>query len=785
MEISDQLPESQNSPAPPNRPRSEHTLARSQYSEIPASAYAYDPNDEPETGGLIEYGRILRRHKGAWIIFAFAGALLGFLITLPQAALYQARASVEIVGLNDNFLNFKQVNPVAQAGPTPELADIQTQIKILESESLLERVSSKLKGKATPAPAEPGRISAWRKVLNLPEPERGDALDRTLKRVAKSLKVRAAGQTRLIELTVDSTDPQLAANFANTLANEFIEQNLESRWKTTEKTSDWLAHQLDDMRIKLERSEDALQAYARSSGLLFTDEKTSISEEKLRQVQQELSTATSDRIARQSRYEMVQNSPPDALPDVLNDIALRETQAKITDLRSQIAQLSATYTPEYKTVRRAQAQLTTLQAAFDHDRAAILKRIKNEFDEATRKERLLVAAYSAQTAQVTGEGEKSIQYKILKREADSNRQLYDSMLQELKESTIASAMRASNARIVDPARVPNRPYKPDPLQSAGLGLLIGIALGAACIIMRERADRTIQQPGDSTFYLNLPELGIIPSAKFGRRIASGFEPNLLTSSSESLSVEAAIPRNKDRADQVELVTWQRKPSIVAEGFRSTLISILFANEIGSRPKVLVLTSPGPAEGKSTVSSNLGIAIAEVGQRVLLIDADMRRPRQHEIFEMSNERGLSNLLREKTPLNGDKSLGGLIRESEIPGLFLLTSGPGTSAATNLIYGSHMPEVLKYVRDNFDLVLIDTPPMLQIPDARVLGRMADKVIIVIRAGQTSRDAAVAARKRLTEDGTAVLGTILNEWNPKSGPAGYYGYNSYSDRLLGRAL
>jgi polysaccharide biosynthesis transport protein len=774
MEHTNQTPDSQDQFVIANCRKSEHALSRNQYSEIPASAYRYDANEELETGGLIEYWRILRRHKGTWIVFAFIGALVGLLITFPQTQVYQARTSVEIVGLNDNFMNFKQVNPVTQTGASSETSDIQTQIKIIQSESLLERVEAKL-NKGNLSPAAPSGLSAWRKVLNLPEPPAADAQTKALRKIARSLKVQATGQTRILEITVDSASPRLTADFANTLANEFIEQNLESRWKTTEKTSDWLSHQLDDMRIKLERSEDALQAYARSSSLLFTDEKTSVSEEKLRQVQQELSAATGDRIARQSRYEMAQNSPPDALPDVLNDEALRVTQAKITDLRGQIAQLSATYTPEYKSVRRAQAELTILQAAFDHARAAIITRIKNEYEEASRKEKLLATAYGVQTAQVTDEGEKSIKYKILKREADSNRQLYDSMLQELKESTIASAMRASNVRVVDPAKAPTRPYKPNAPKSSGLGLLIGVFLGAAFIVTRERADRTIQQPGDSAFYLNLPELGIIPSNKFENAPRRNTRSRAPASGAESLSQLAIASGNNGRADQVELVTWQRKPSLVAESFRSTLISILFSGENGGSQKVLVVTSAGPAEGKSTVTSNLAIAIAEVGQKVLLIDADMRRPRQHEIFAVNNERGLSSLLREKTALNGDKSLGGLIRETEVPGLFILPSGPGTSAATNLIYGLHMPELLKYARTNFDIVLIDTPPMLQISDARVLGRMADRVIMVIRAGFTTRDAAVAARQRFDEDGTRVLGTILNDWNPKSAPDGYYGYSS----------
>ena len=745
-------------------------LARSQYTEIPASAYPRESSGEAEAGGLIEYWRILRRHKGTWIIFAFVGALLGFLVTLPQTPVYRAHTSVEIVGLNDNFLNFKQVSPVTQTGTTSETSDIQTQIKIFQSDSLLERVQVKLNPGFKPSSETAGRISAWRKVLNLPESTVADPRMLALKIAAKSLKVRAAGQTRIIEVSIDSTDAQLAANFANTLASEFIEQNLESRWKTTEKTSDWLARQLDDMRIKLERSEDALQGYARRSGLLFTDEKTSVSEEKLRQLQQALSNAMGDRIARQSRYEMAQTSPPDALPDVLNDSALRDMQAKITDLRRQIAQLSDTYTPEYKSVRRAQAELATLQAAFDHARSAIITRIKNEYDEAARKEKLLASAYNAQSAAVTGEGEKSIQYKILKREADSNRQLYDSMLQQLKESTIASAMRATNVRVVDAAKIPVRPYTPDPRQSAGLGLLAGIFFGAAVIVMRERADRTIQQPGDSTFYLNLPELGIIPFAKADNAWRQ------ITNAGASLTGAAASPSSEPRpaaAAKVELVTWQRKPSMVAESFRSTLISILFSAENGERPKIFVVTSASPSEGKSTITSNLGIAITEVGQRVLLIDADMRRPRQHEIFGMDNERGLSSVLRERVELNGDRSLGGLIRQSEVPGLSILTSGPGSSAATNLIYGPQMAGLLQYLRDAFDIVLIDTPPMLQISDARVLGRMADKVIMVVRAGHTTRDAAMAARQRFSEDGTKVMGTILNGWNPKSATSGYYGH------------
>jgi capsular exopolysaccharide synthesis family protein len=306
--------------------------------------------------------------------------------------------------------------------------------------------------------------------------------------------------------------------------------------------------------------------------------------------------------------------------------------------------------------------------------------------------------------------------------------------------------------------LPTTPYKPNAKNSASLGSLAGIFIGAAFIIFRERMDRTIQKPGDTNFYLNLPELGIIPSAKIDKE----GHPSLVVSDSSY--------------QMIELVTWRHKPSSIAESFRSTLFSILFAAENSVKPKVLMLTSAGPSEGKSTVASNLAVAISEVGQRILLIDADLRRPRQHEIFKMENESGLSNLLRRRTELNGDISLGGLIRESSIPGLFVLTSGPPASAATNLLYSSYFPEFLNYVRDQFDVVLIDTPPMLQIPDARIVGRSADKVIMVVRAGYTTRDAALAARQRFSEDGTEILGTILNDFDPKSSGSGHHGYYNY---------
>jgi len=342
------------------------------------------------------------------------------------------------------------------------------------------------------------------------------------------------------------------------------------------------------------------------------------------------------------------------------------------------------------------------------------------------------------------------------------------MLQKLKEASIAAALRASNIRVVDPAKTPALPYKPNLVRSAELGLLCGIFLAAAFIIMRERSDRSIQEPGESSFYLGLPELGIIPSNGPRRRVRVVVKPTM-SGKTQSAEVKRTLPLARQRS---ELITWQQKHSLAAEAFRATLVSILFSGENGSRPRVMVVTSTSPAEGKSMLVSNLGIAVAEVNQKVLLIDADLRKPRLHNIFSLKNDRGLIDLLRSK---DATKSLPeGLVQGTDIPDLYVLTSGSTAANTTSLLYSNRMPEILRMLRAEFETIFIDTPPMLQIPDARLLGRMADRVILVVRAGKTTRDATLAARQRFLEDGTPVMGTILNDWNPKRSPNGYYGYS-----------
>ena len=751
----------QRQPAAPNLP------ARPPYMEVPPSMMI----DNQAPGLLLEYWHMLRRRKGTLVLIACLGLLAALFATLPQTPVYQARTTIEIQNLNENFLNMRDVSQTAnEGGSNPAESDLQTQISILQSESVLSQVIAKLDlGKKLAAEKNQGRLSAWRQALHLPQSKPASTVADILPLVARNLKVRVQANTRLVEILYDSTDPLLAAAIANTLTAEFIRQNLDSRWQTTQKTGEWLTAQMEDVRIKLEKSEEQLQAYARAAGLMFTSEKDNVADEKLRQLQQELSRAQADRVIRQSKYELATTASADSLPEVLDDPTLKDYQVKLTDLRRQLAELSSTLTPSHPSVKKIQAQVSTLEAALAQTRANVTHRIQNEFESAQRRERLLAASYDAQARVITEQSARVTHYNILKREVDNNRQLYDSMLQHVKEAGIASALHASNVRVVDPARPPARPYKPSLLLNSMLGLFAGGFLGIAFIVMRSRADRSIQAPGEASLYLDVPELGVIPSADAALSRSFAYYR-------QARGAETKKPEKENLKSPVELVTWQKRPSALADSFRSTLASILYSGENGNRPRVVALTSAGPREGKTTVASNLALAVAEIGRRVLLIDGDLRKPRLHEIFHVSNAWGLSDLLEGTKPPEGLEAMviGTCYRD-----LYLLPAGSVASSISNLLHSPRALELLQRMRQQFDMVIIDTPPMLQMSDARVLGKLADGVILVVRSARTTKETVAAAGQRLAEDGTRVLGTVLNEWDPRNAShAGYgYGYQSYS--------
>lgn len=439
---------------------------------------------------------------------------------------------------------------------------------------------------------------------------------------------------------------------------------------------------------------------------------------------------------------------------MLDDKTLVDYQVKLTDLRRQLAELSASLTPAHPAVKKVQAQVTSLELALETERADVVLRIRNEYQSAQRRENLLAANYASQARLVSEQAAEVAHYNILKSEVDTNRQLYDSMLHNVQEAGMTSALRASNIRVVDSAIPPTRPYKPRIVLNSALGLLAGALFGFVFVVMRERADRSIQAPGEAALSLGVPELGVIPSL-------GAEQSRFFAYHRKGRAINGVELSTNERSREVELVTCQRNLSVLADCFRAAATSILYAGENGDRPRVIVVTSANPAEGKTTVASNLALAFAEFGRPVLLIDGDLRKGRLHEVFQVSNAWGFSDVLAGEKPPEGNAKV---YFETCYVRLYLLPNGSTPTSIAGLLHSPRTLEFLNHMREEFHTVIIDTPPMLQIPDARVLGKVADAVVLVVRSAETTRDQASASAQRLTEDGTRLLGTILNEWDPR---------------------
>jgi capsular exopolysaccharide synthesis family protein len=714
----------------------------------------YTPPQE-DGGGVPAMWQLIRGRRLMILVMALVGAAGGLAISLIQTPIYDASDTIEFQSTRGNE---PAVGAATDGGGFSPESYLQTQVKVLQSTTLRKRVVAKLAKAGFGTYESPDRLAKVRHMFGLPP-----APPAVLKTPPVTTTVRILDNSRLIEIQTSSPDPKYAAAFADALAAEFIDYNMEAVWQSAQKQSDWMTRQLQDLRAKLEQSENQLQTYTKDAGLTFLGQgpEENVDDAQLRQLQKALADAQADRIAKQSAYEIASTTQAESLPQVLDNGRLSEYQTKLADLRRQYAEQSSIYTPAHYKVAQLQAQITDLENTLRRERANIVARIQNDFQAALRRERMLQTAYTTQMQRVTDLSRKAIYYGILKREVDTNRQVYEQLLQKAKQVGIGSVSTPTNIRVVDSAEIPRKPSKPDLLRNAATGLASGLVLAFGFVVAGEYINRSVRAPGESPSHLRVPELGVIPSK------AAVSEQSLLPS---ILPAKSATPGSTTKP-KLELVTWQDRPSLLAEAYRNALTSILAAHAKG-RPKVILITSAGHGEGKSTTVSNLGIALAEINQKVLLIDADLRKPRLHDIFNLPNTWGLSDLLREKSSL-ADCPLEALARKTEIDHLYVLPSGPGTVSITNLLYSTRMADLVKRVRLDFDITIIDTPPMSYLSDARVLGQLADAAILVIRAARTTRDEARAAKQRLVDDNIRVLGTILNAWEPKSKSRYGYGY------------
>jgi capsular exopolysaccharide synthesis family protein len=684
----------------------------------------------------------LRAHVLVLAVATVLGVTLAYLFTSSQTPIYRAAASLEIQDLNENFLNLGEVSPLAVKDRAVSGTDLPTQLRLLQSTTLLTRVVRELPLERVASPVGLARLLPARPVG---EP----SLDGRVEAAGQQLQVRDNRQTRIVDLAFESSDPVYAAAFVNRLAQQYISQSIEARLEISQGTSAWLERQMSDLRGKLSESENRLQSYARNSGLVVMSEDRRPDEDKLRQIQETLSKAQENRAIRQARMETAIAAPLDSLEAPMGS-SLRDHQAKLADLRRQRADLLTIYTPNFDGIKRLDAQIAALENAKFSETSAILQAIRNDYSDSVRRETLLQESYQHQVGQVTKQGEIAIQYGILKREVDTNRQLYNTLMQKAAEAKVASALRASGARLVDPAKVPVRPARPSRLMNLLWGATAGLLLGLIFVTVRDRADQRIRKPGDLVDHLQVPQLGVVPRFR-----------TLLSPPDERLGAEAGLVRivaeSASRFHSGAMATWNHRTSVEAEAYRSVLTSVLFSQVAGRIPQVIVVTSAQPGDGKTTLITNLAAALAQMKRTVLLVDASRERG-LHGVFGHEDNYGLSDLL--DLPEITPGLLSYVTHPTPMPGVSLVATGPRETSALDLLYS--MAPLLGELRHAYDILLIDAPSLSELPDARVFGRMADGVILVVRSGETTRDTAQTAAARLQEDGTVLLGTVLNQSN-----------------------
>ena len=715
---------------------------------------------------LREYSRVLLKRR--WLILSTVGVVFGViaLATLRSTRIYEATGSIAI-NKSDTMVLFQN----GASGSYFDNSELDTEVRILRSDLLALQVIQQLG--LDKRPEFGGSGEATQDSLGLttdelqPDSQKTSGLLNTFR---NKLQVELVPGTRIIELRFRSPDPDLAASVINTLMNTYVEQNFKTKYENTMQASDWLSKQLVDLEIKVETSQEKLVKYQKEHEILGIDDKQNIITAKLNELNTELTKAESERMEKESLYRLVQSPDPNmaaaAAANVENVGAggamssglldkLREQQS---DLKIQIAQLDTQFGHSYPKVVQLNNQLKEVQDEIRAEVGKVVDRVRGDYLTALDREKMLSAAMEQQKQEANNLNESAIEYNLLKRDVETNRTLYEGLLEKLKEAGVSAGLKSTNFRTVDVARVPSSPVEPNVPRNLAFALGLGLTAGVGLAFLLEGIDNTVRTPEQAQVISALPSLGMIPLG--------------LRSGSESARQRLTVASSKE---PVELVTQSRPQSQMAESYRALRTSLLLTS-LGGPPQVILVTSALPQEGKTTTSMNCAIVLAQKGSRVLLIDADLRRPSVHKALSLGPRTGLSNILTGNAALEQT-----VVRTNLMPTLFALPAGTPPPNPAELLASANMREILNQLREQYDHIVIDTPPTLSVTDAVVLSTSADAVVLVIRSGQTTKQALRRARDVLMRVNARVSGVLLNAADLSS--PDYYYYYEYQSKYGSR--
>ncbi|HUN64348.1 MAG TPA: polysaccharide biosynthesis tyrosine autokinase [Candidatus Sulfotelmatobacter sp.] len=708
----------------------------------------------PREPHLYDYLLILRKHQ--WLILSFLVVVVTIvsIASFRMKAVYTASAKIEIDRENTNILPFQGADSYDIEVDMDNY--IETQARVLTSETLaLETIRNLgLAGNPEYASGTLSEAIASGSLKNqkLP-PEIGGFLG--------SLSVRRVPNTRLMEVSFESTDPKMAAEILNAHLENYIEQNYRSRYESTADATKWLQSELDELSVKVRRSEDARIAYERNNQIWNVDDKSdkgNVATERLSDLNKELTDAQSESLKRQAMYEFAKSGDADAVPQLRENPTLQSLEAKKNDLALQYTDAVNQFGPNYPKVKRLQDQMKALDDEMTSERKGIIEQLGSEYREAKQHEELLSRSLDEQKAEVNAMSEKMIEYNILKREAEANKALYDSLQTKLKEAQISSGLKSSNIRIVDPAMVPSTPSRPAKTRNIALAFLVGLVGGIGLALLREYLDNTVKTPDDVESLARLPSLAVVPA--FGDDASSARRTGYLRAGSSN-----------GHEKRIELVAQHLPKSQMSEAFRA-LRTALLLSQPDRPPQVILVTSALPREGKTTAAANLAVTLAQLGDKTVLVDADLRKPGVGRLLNLGSGKyaGLSSYLA------GVSSLDLVtVPHPAIPNLAAIPTGPLPPNPADLLSSHKLTEAIEELRKRFKFIVIDSPPIMAATDAVILSVQTDGVLLVVRSGETPKEAFTRTRDLLTSVKCHLLGVVLNAVD-SSAPDYYYSYRYY---------
>ncbi len=717
----------------------------------PAGSARY-PALEVEKNSLREYWRIVKRHK--WVVIAtlFMLVTLVTLATLMTRPVYRATVKVEIGKETERVLSGQRIMEVETANVFNPLY-MQTQVEILQSRDLARRIINKLNL------TEHDEFKL--KTKNpLSENERQVVLVNTFQ---NRYDVAVGRMSRVVSISFDAYNAQLAADVANTAAEQYIGWSMENRVQGVESAKDFLKEKLRESEEELRKSEQAYSTYLTEHKIISFDlDKGNITLDRASELNKQLVEVENERRQAEALYQRSREAAPDDLPQVLNDTMVQNISKELSKQEQELANLSAKYQPGYPAVKQVQEQVNALKAQLQAAKKNVVKNIETQYEVARHKEADLKVSLSQSKGEAIQQNRESVQLNVIKQKLDIDRKIYDDLLQRSRQAGVESEFHPTNIRVVQTAEVPIAPVKPNKPLNIGLSILIGLALGIGLAFFIEYLNNTINTAEDVERITHLPPLGAIPSLQSltkRRALSYGYGARRSTA--------LALSNGSDNSH--ELVSSHDSLSAYSESYRALRTSLLLSSAEHA-PRTMLITSSHPGEGKTAIVANTAISLAQTGARVIVLDGDMRRPRCHKVLNTKNEVGLSTYLSRDIPLDE------VIQEAaDIPNLHVIPAGPVPPNPSELLSSVKLRILLAQLQDRYDHIVIDSPPVIHVTDALIISPQVDGVALVVKSGHTPREAVVRSKQALIDVNAKIFGVVLNHVDLER--EGYYYNYKYS--------